>query len=152
MVPLLSKPFMFLWASLGRYMDSNNLVLRENTIFLTLTFPRNNWGPIWAKPLLCSHAVLPFSHLKDYSFHSSPCYLVKITTRYVLEVESIIFEREKKKKERVLETPGRMEVSRQITMIHNRFSESKVAAKLQSFCKNNNKIRLSQSLAEIQIH
>lgn len=57
------------------------------------------------------------------------------------------------KKETVLETPGRMKVSRQTAMIHNRFSEPKAAAKLQSFCKNNNnKIRLSQSLAEIQIH
>lgn len=51
-----------LWTFLGRNVNSSNLFLWENTLFLTLRFPRNNCGSRGGMPLLCSHAIHPPSH------------------------------------------------------------------------------------------
>lgn len=46
-------------------------------------------------PLLYSHAIQPYGHLKDYFLPPSPCCLVKITTSYDSEVQDFIFVRKK---------------------------------------------------------
>lgn len=55
-------PFMPLWTFLGRNVTSSNLFLWENTVFFMLRFPKNNCDSRRAMPLLCSHAIHPYSH------------------------------------------------------------------------------------------
>lgn len=119
----------------GINVDSSNLVLWENAIFLTLRHLRGNDSPQWGIPPLSSHAVHSRGHQTlYYSLHPSFCCLMKITTFFVSEVQNIVLTRKKQIKTRSRDSQqGR---SKEVTaIIPNRFSEPKAAAKLHLISK-----------------